>query len=92
MGVGSSKRQTSNVRRETSDVKRQTSNVECEASSLREFCPRCGARLRWVEQPEHPGRIMALCECNAAGPVMITDALPWEDRTSNVKRGGDNEV
>lgn len=83
MGVGSSKRQMSNVKRQTSNVKRQT--------SLMEFCPRCGARLRWVEQPEHPGRIMALCECNAAGPVMIQDVLPW-DQTSNVEREGDNEA
>lgn len=69
------------------NVKRETSNVRREASSLMEFCPRCGARLRWVEQPEHPGRIMALCECNAAGPVMIRD-----DEVVYFDRNGDNEA
>ncbi len=37
-------------------------------------CPKCHKPVTFVAHPEKPGRLIANCTCNPAGPVIETDA------------------
>ena len=48
-------------------------------------CPSCGQEGDLQPHPTQTGRVILLCSCNPAGPVLETDA-PAHDYSAKVKK------
>jgi len=48
--------------------------IKPKSDPLTGVCPICGKTGLFTPHPEKPGRIVLICDCNPAGPVIETDA------------------
>lgn len=48
-------------------------------------CPNCGTLQPLVAHPTDAGRVIMICTCNQAGPVLETDAPGFETEQETTK-------